>query len=227
MGQPAKKVNAPSQNSVCDEIFVKITEGMAELVIASSSGATEKILSVSGQFLHERAKRAVRDFYNLYFADGKMNDAKESINSEVDDIFEAAQTAINSGKDASSEIKEDQTKKYDRLSISAIQKELETIISVDDSMKQKLVPILSSMQFDDMLKHRLTNILSIIRTIANHDSKGLTEKEIELSHQEILKKLTSNAERQQFYEIVLKKSPPDISSPSELWFDTIINPENT
>jgi len=203
-----------------DIAFVEIARDLFDLVTRTSSEATQKILDMSSSYLNERAQTALRNFYDLYFNDAGVAETKASINVEVDDIFEQASAANSKGESLEQmqvSVKETSDRRNDRVGLSAVQKELETIITLDSGMKDKLMPVLSSMQFDDMLSHRLKNIMTIFDKIsATHGE--MSDQQWQEFHEEVLKELSSAHERKQFYEIVLKTEAPSEVNESEMWF---------
>ncbi len=203
-----------------DIAFVEIARDLFELVTKTSSDATQKILDMSSSYLNERAQSALKNFYDLYFNDAGVAETKTSINADVDNIFDQATAATAKGEsldDMQTSVKETGNNRSDRVGLSAIQKELETIITLDEGMKNKLLPVLSSMQFDDMLSHRLKHVMTIFDKISATTSNPTAKQWMEF-HDEVLKELSSAQERKQFYEIVLKKEAPVEASDSEMWF---------
>ena len=106
-------------------------------------------------------------------------------------------------------ITENEEDKTYRLSISGIQKQIETIISLDQVIKDKIAPILHTMQFEDAITQRLDHISRIWKTV-------IEEKESLENPDDLLMKMskyaTSVDETADYYRLVLKKDPPDESA---------------
>ena len=159
------------------------------------------MLKLSEQCLDEKAHETVSKFYNLYFSEN-LKETKNEINRETDDLFNQAMEQ----KKAGLEINVTTSKKSEekRLGLSSLQKELEGLITLDRGMKEQLMPVLSSMQFEDSVRQRLEHIISGWKEIF---SKSCNDQNINFTAiEEILSSIEETAD---FYRCVLKKDPPE------------------
>lgn len=205
-----------------DAAFLKIFESMATEVKTVSGTAAAQVLSLSSGFLSEKAQKAVSQFHTLYFGSADVEKSKQEVNVDVDRLFDAIQAEVVSGSDDATIAKnvvENQAVKAQRLSMSGIQKELETLIRLDQGVRDRLMPVLTCMQFEDMVRQRLEHIQRAWEAIAGgFDDEGILD--VEMLAMEVDVSLSSNAERKLFYEVVLKKNPPDEDLDSgSVWTD--------
>lgn len=219
MGSASKKKTAVRQ---LDDLFLQIFEAMTAEVTKVSAAAAEQVLQLSGSFLSERAQKAVSQFHNLYFGSAAIEQSKIDVNADVDRLFDDIQGAVAKGQSDAAiheEVKENADLKASRLRLSGVQKELETLIRLDQGIRDRLVPVLTSMQFEDMVKHRLQNILSAWQSVVTgFDRDGILD--VEMLCVEIEANLSSNQERELFYRLVLKKEPPAANLDADsVWTD--------
>lgn len=196
-----------------DCAFFEILKALNAEVKETAGLASQKIIELSSEFLNESARRAVEDFHALYFAtkENALTRKVEEVNREVDKLFSDIKEQVASGK-SEQEIKnslgEQSAVKKARLSISGVQKELEMLIRLDAGIREKLIPVLSSVQFEDMMNQRLTHIEDawglIIKELGNNPSDT---KVAEVS-EKITGLMTSAKEKETYFHTVLKKDPP-------------------
>ena len=194
-----------------DLVFLKILDRFIAMISNQARSSTEFVLEVSNNFLDDRAKNALDDFHNLYFAAGAshINDTSKRVNDEVDAIFDSLQGIIAEGKELTLDsVQEEESSKVNRLSLSGLQKRLEMIISMDVGIKEKLIPVLHSMQFEDFLNQRLLHIRKMWAQVL---SAEMSEGDFGLENikAKLAKYPSSVEEREDFYRIVLKQEPPD------------------
>ena len=191
-----------------DDAFLSIMNDWCDLVSAGAEGAVEMILKNSGEYLSVDQQKAVADFHDLYFSDGDVSASKEAMNREVDDLVDAIQAQLSSGTpvDVSATVGEDDDAKRTRLSLSGVQKQLETIIQLETGLKEKLVPVLTSMQFEDAIKQRLKRMSQGWQACLELPPEG--PDEAKSMGEQIGKTLGSAIERAIFYPNVLKRDPP-------------------
>lgn len=205
---PRNKTNSLKQ---LDQLFLQILGALIDDVVKTSSASAGKVLNLSGDFLSEKAQRAVTQFRDLYFGSAAVEQSKNDMNADVDRLFEQIQGEIAKGSDdttLSNAVVEKADLKETRLRLSGVQKELETLIRLDQGIREKLVPVLTCMQFEDMMRQRLEHVMIAWKAIV----EGLGPDQIidvELSALEIEANLTSVDERAHFYRLVLKKEPPE------------------
>ena len=209
--QPLNQTGSQERDPVqaIDKTFIAILEDFADNIMALTKKATEYILDVSNSFMDERAQSTLQDFHELYFGnETKLQTTANEVNAEVDHILDDLKEKINAGQViGESDIDEGEAEKANRLSISGLQKRLETIISLDEGIKEKLIPVLHSMQFEDFLNQRLSHIKKIWNTIMDREDAG-SSMDVEALKESLSKVPTSVVERESFYKIVLKQDAP-------------------
>ncbi len=182
--------------------------------------AVEEILAHSKNYLGNQAHDALKDYYHLYFSDAEDVEAsKTEANDDVTAIFEAATKALHEEdeeslrKMADASGDGDKEKNESRLRLSAINKKLEAIIRADASVKEKLLPIISNIQFEDLVNHRLHHIDTMWQNTFQMLSKGLSpqkeKKELNQFRDEFSHLCSSVAEKKAFYPIMLKEEAPE------------------
>jgi hypothetical protein len=192
-----------------DEIFKFIVTDFSDLIIESAGEAVNNILNLSSSFIDKKAQQALKDFRGLYFFNKEIADESVAINKSVDDIMEDLQAKMAAGEEVdyvensngdSSDISQN------RMALSGLQKQLEQIISLDQNIKDKLLPVLSSMQFEDMIRQRLEHVRDGWNEIIANQSKEVDEFKAVL--EKIGDSLTSSSEREAYYPKLLNKEAP-------------------
>ncbi|NRA46624.1 MAG: hypothetical protein HRU09_16875 [Oligoflexales bacterium] len=208
LNQVKQNANASAVSQI-DLLFLQILDTFVVKIASLARSSTEYILEVSNTFLDEKAKNALVDFHNLYFGDSKIGETSKQVNAEVDDMLESLQSILNEGKELTlNSIEESEEGKLNRLSLSGLQKRLEMIISMDVGIKEKLIPILHSMQFEDFLNQRLLHIRKIWAHVISLESNQANIN-LDKLKETLAKYPSSMDEREDFYNIVLKKDPPE------------------
>lgn len=184
-----------------DNYFEKILVKLLTLAIETTGKCTQEVLKLSEECLDEKAHDTVSKFYNLYFSDN-LEKTKNEINQETDDLINQAMEQKEAGLDIN--IVSSQESEEKRLGLSSMQKELEGLITLDQGMKEQLMPVLSSMQFEDSVRQRLEHIIGGWKDIffSGCNDQNINFKAIE-------KILSSVEETADFYQCVLKKDPPE------------------
>ncbi|MFK7823993.1 MAG: hypothetical protein AB8G05_07550 [Oligoflexales bacterium] len=204
-----KKVSNGNAVAQIDLLFLQILDTFVVKIASLARSSTEYILEVSNSFLDEKAKNALVDFHNLYFGENSIGETSKKINAEIDDMLENLQSILDEGKELTlNSIEESEEGKLNRLSLSGLQKRLEMIISMDAGIKQKLIPILHSMQFEDFLNQRLLHIRKMWAHVISMESSK-SNIDLEKLKETLAKYPSSMDEREDFYNIVLKKEPPE------------------
>lgn len=194
-----------------DSIFFNIIDDFSGKIMTQARNSTEYILEVSNKFLDENAQNALQDFHNLYFGDSnQLQNTSQQINAEVDAMLDNLQGMMKEGKEISDHaISESEGEKLNRLSLAGLQKRLETIITMDEGIKEKLIPVLHSMQFEDFLNQRLQHIRKMWGKVLEHQKQNDGKLEIEQLKDEIKHFPSSVPETEDFYRIVMKSFPPE------------------
>lgn len=191
-----------------DELFVQILEQVHDLVISSASKSVGQILSLSSHFLSEEAQRSVADFHKLYAARDGIRQDQEKVNQDVSDFVEQLQEDLAAGKDldaehGASDVIGDEASDAMRLSLSGVQKQLEGLIRLEGGIRKRLFPILSNLQFEDVVKQRMNHIRYIWTLVM----RQLVSERFDIveSSSGLSEILTSHAEKKLYAEIVLRE----------------------
>jgi len=96
---------------------------------------------------------------------------------------------------------------------------LEQVISLDDAIKLKLLPVVNSMRFEDMIRQRLTHIVTmwgLAIQAMQKDSGDFTP-----AAEEMAQCLTSKGERDIYYQRMLGVDAPAVEDQAGI-FDALI-----
>ena len=195
-----------------DAAFFEILRSLNNQVKETAGFSSQKIIEMSSAFLNESARRAVEDFQALYFTvkENALTKKVEEVNRDVDKLFTDIKNQVDAGK-SEEEIKaalgEQGAMKKARLSISGVQKELEMLIRLDEGIREKLMPVLSSVQFEDMMNQRLSHIENAWELIIKEFGVDSSDKKVSEVAEKIAGFMTSANERETYYHTVLKKDP--------------------
>jgi len=198
-----------------DQIFF---ETIQDFYAEASNCAREnvmQILELSKNFLQKDTHKSLKEFHDLYFGSGEQAEKTEAYNRDVSDFVENLQKKMKSGEDISKEnlgsksgsLHLLQMSEQDRLNLSQMQKQMESLITLDQSLKEKLSPILASMQFEDMMQQRLEHLARGYQLITQLEAKP-NDKKIDLIISELEALCASQSETTEFYEEVKKETPP-------------------
>lgn len=192
-----------------DTTFQAIVRDYCDVIIGNASSSVGKILDLSSQFVDKSASKALKDFRDLYFFNDKIGNEAAAINASVDDIFDDLQEKIAAGEEVDYDESADrraEVMSQNRMALSGLQKQLEQIITLDKNIKQRLLPVLASMQFEDMIRQRIEHVRDGWQlVIASLDESPAHMKE---KLEEISLSLTSGSEKSEYYPRVLDREPP-------------------
>lgn len=183
-----------------DRVFQAVLGDFVKLIAATAESFTVEVMSLSTDKITKRDMTTLQKFHDLYF---DQSSSSKEVNHEVDNLLEQAMAAQESGDKI--ELQVDAAAEEKRLGLSAVQKEIETLISVEDGFREKVAPILASMQFEDAVRQRLEHIQKGWGEIF---SKNFVEDQIDI---ELLKGMLSSVEEtEDFYTLVLNEKPPEV-----------------
>ncbi|MGE0173473.1 MAG: hypothetical protein AB7T49_11820 [Oligoflexales bacterium] len=199
-----------------DDAFLAIFTDLCEQSVANVADCTRQVFELSASFVSKDASKVLKQFYELYFATGKVQAQKEKVNKDVDDLIDQIQAKMAAGQEITSEnVVEDEAKKTERLGLSGLQKQLEGLITLDEGIKERIMPALSSMQFEDAARQRIEH-LTYMWDLAVNASNAI---DTEILKETIAEILSSAAETKIYYEIVLKREPPKVIEENVWFFD--------
>lgn len=195
-----------------DDALLGIVSEVCNSAVENAGKAVESILEVASKFIEGHAKQALKDFRNIYFENAEIRRETERINASVDSMVDDLQLKLAAGEDLSqvsiAEDSENDELARNRMALSALQKRLEQIISLDEAIKVKLLPVLSSMQFEDMIRQRLDHIVTMwgFAIQAMHIANTTDFRPVA---EEMANYLTSKGEREIYYRRMLGREAPD------------------
>ncbi len=192
-----------------DNIILDIFENLGKHAIKGASDSTDAVFRLSANYLDRPAFVALKKFYDLYFGDCQIEEEKDSINQEVDEIVSQIKSKIDEGGSLE-DVKEDEFLKRKRLGLAAVQKQLEGLITLNSGIKNQILPALSSMQFEDAVSQRVDHIIKSWKTIQKElFCSTVSKDEIEGIALKLANICSSVDETRDFYTIVLKEEPPE------------------
>ena len=212
MGSEAEKltVDHTAQGvAELNELFTKILKDLGAHAIDSAAACTNSVFNLSKEYMSKQAYESLRKFQQLYLKTTAEVDAqKNSINSEVDDIFDAAQANLKAGKEVDANIVEDEDKKRERLGLAGLQKQLEGIITLDKGIRAEIVPAINSIQFEDAVRQRIDHVgraWNDLLTAIENDPDG----DIEPTLRKIGDYLSSQEEKDIFFRLIFNEDAPE------------------
>jgi hypothetical protein len=212
-------MSAPTPRPI-DTAMINVVKSMSEIIIDITNKSVQEILSISSKFMSDTSQKALQDFHRLYFSSDTLSIKKDDVNADVDLLFEAIQKSLEAGEDPNSieEVEEDKTV---RLGLAALQKQLESIVQLDRGMREKLVPAIMSMQFEDATRQRLTHLAELWKLVAEnaHEPPALLQKSVD---EKMKKVITTALEKELYYLIVLKEEPPAMVDDNETWLNSLL-----
>lgn len=208
----AQKLQSLIAKEELDVIFLRIFESLSLSALAGAAACTGAIFELSSNYMDKPAFESLRKFYDLYFTTGEMDKKKDEVNANVDDIVATLQERLAAGQDietAAIGIDDNEEVKRQRLSLSAVQKQLEGLIVLDSGIKDQILPALSSMQFEDAIRQRLAHVVQAWWKVGDVLHKDLNTEQLDGVTRELAKILSSVEETKSFYELVLNEPAPE------------------
>ena len=136
-----------------DERYLTIYKNLCKYMIDNVQVSVNKIIDLSEEFLEKDISGAINDFHKLYQNDGEIDGYKNSINQHVDRMIDVVRTTDNELKLQKELDKIDDSElKVTRLSFSNLQKDIEALITLEADIKNKVMPIIMSLQFEEQIQ---------------------------------------------------------------------------
>ncbi len=153
-----------------DSTFTEVFSGLSDLLLKNVQSSVKQVLDLSENFLNEDVSKAIHDFHHLYESSVDIHSYKDQIDQNVDKLIDFIQN--NSNTDAKKEEEllnqfDDEQISASRLSFAALQKDMEALITLEEDIKDKVMPILHGLQFEDQMS---SNIRALDKSL-----KGLLE----------------------------------------------------
>ena len=202
-----------------DQQFFEVAHELFRNARANAKHSVSRILDCSAAFMSTEAHKALRSFYDLYFSEKGPSRKQQQIADEVSRLVDQAQALVAGGHEhLVAALEEDHVLRQERLALAALQKQLEVLISVDDNFRSRLAPVLSGMQFEDAMSQRLDHIQQAWSLVlaAMSEEGGMSAEEVA---RQIAATLSSDAERELFYPLVLKEKAPAGVGERSVWLD--------
>ncbi len=189
----AQKLSPSIAKEEMDVIFLRIFESLAQSALAGAAMCTGAIFELSANYMDKPAFDSLRKFYDLYFSSSDIDKKKDEVNANVDDIVSTLQARMEAGEsiDNVKGLDENEEIRRQRLSMSAVQKQLEGLIVLDSGIKDQVLPALASMQFEDAIRQRLAHVVQAWWRIGDILHKGLKSEQLEEVARELAKLLSS------------------------------------
>jgi len=137
-----------------DKSFFNIYSGLSDYMLENVQQSVTHIIKLSEEFLGGDATQAIHDFHRLYEANSEIDAYKDSINEHVDDLIDYIQNhdAINDVEEKEIITHLDQGElTASRLSFAALQKDIEALVTLESEIKEKVLPIIHSLKFEEQM----------------------------------------------------------------------------
>ena len=138
-----------------DNLSIKLLSALANNALGNISSSAGKMLDVACLFFDKDLSEALLNFHKLYLENSQLDEQKDDINQQADAIFEAAQS--NSPAQVNANFNPDSQQKINEL--ANVQKELEALIQQDAHIKQRMVPVMQCMQYEDLISNRIQRLI--------------------------------------------------------------------
>ena len=194
-----------------DELMFSIIEDFLSLGKECASGNVKNVIEMSRNYLDENVHEALENFHKLYFENKEVQKQSDDINSIIDHVVDSMQKDMNNGELSDANVKKAtrilNIGEKERLSLSQAQKQIESLVAMQDSIKSDVAPIVASMQFEDLMRQRIEHL-----QVGYEKIKELDEHCTDLEIKEVIDYLeslcASKEEITEFYEEVKKEEPP-------------------
>jgi hypothetical protein len=189
-----------------DRTFLQILMDQCASATEEARQCTASIFQLTSNYVAQPEFETLQQFYDLYFGSHDVDQKKNAVNDDVDDLVAMLQDQMERGEELSVG-EEDQAKKEARLSLAAIQKKLETLITLDSGIRDQILPALATMQCEDAVRQRVEHLtFGWEKLITAAQTSGSDWAELA---REIAAKTSSVEETNDFYQIVLKEKAPE------------------
>ena len=182
-----------------DNLSIKLLSALANNALGNISSSAGKMLDVACLFFDKDLSEALLNFHKLYLENSQLDEQKDDINQQADAIFEAAQS--NSAAQVNVNFNPDSQQKINEL--ANVQKELEALIQQDAHIKQRMVPVMQCMQYEDLISNRIQRLIQCWQYMVSLlNSK--TDVNVNQALTTFNDFLSSEDEHHKFFEWVLK-----------------------
>ena len=158
-----------------DNLSIKLFSQLAKNALNNISSSAGKMLDVACLFFDKDVSSAMLDFHKLYMEQSQLNDQKDAVNQQADDILAAAQDPNFSATEPLSAQELQSSAENEHL--ANVQKELEALIQQDEHIKQRMVPVMQCMQYEDLISNRIQRLIScwelMVSLLNSHDTPDI------------------------------------------------------
>jgi hypothetical protein len=138
-----------------DNLSMKLMTALAGNALNNISSSAGKMLDVACFFFDQDISNSLLNFHKLYLENGHLDEHKDDINQQADEIFAAAQ-GLNC---ESVKLDFDETSQKKIAELANVQKELEALIQQDNLIKERMVPVMQCMQYEDLISNRIQRLI--------------------------------------------------------------------
>lgn len=205
---PSMKNQALCDLLAFDQIFLGIFNDLVKDALIGTREGTEAIFKLSSSYIEKPAFESLKRFSDLYFGSEEIEKSKQRIAQEVGDLVEALQAKLDAGENLDTVVIEE---KYgtERLGLAGVQKQIEGLITLDAGLKSRILPALTSMQFEDAVNQRLDHILLAWQSFANFfEKQGSFGDDMQSIARDLAQICSSVDESALYYREVLREEPP-------------------
>ncbi len=140
-----------------DNLSINLLSQLAQNALNNISSSAGNMLDVACMFFDKDVSKAIVDFHTLYSEQDHLSNHKDAVNQQADDILLAAQDPNFSLEN----LKQGQNQQDgEQLELANIQKDLEALIQQDTHIKQRMVPVMQCMQYEDLISNRIQRLIS-------------------------------------------------------------------
>lgn len=213
MASPVAKI--PSKPALTreafDQIFLDIFNQLGREALAGAEACTSSTMSLASTYLERDAFATLKQFHDMYFQHGALKAKKDEVNAAVDEMVSFLQEQLAVGKELSTDANIDQNEEMrkQRLSLAGVQKQLEGLITLNNGIREQLVPALASMQFEDAVNQRLQHVFEVWSRTKTLLQQKTGQDDCSAEARSMASLMTSVEESASFYEIVLQEKAPE------------------
>ena len=185
-----------------DRTMLVIIQALSRSASQTANRSVNQLLKISESFLSDEAHRSLIEFHELYFGHSHLS---EQVNAEVDQIFEEALMVANgtpAPKVQPVTPKATDQASNSRIALSALQKKLEAMITMEEQFRESVKPVLSSIRFEDAMSQRLNRLDLIWSKIIDHVTQS--KQDLGELSREIYALLDDDAEHHEFEDEIKK-----------------------
>ncbi len=141
-----------------DNLSIKLFSQLAQNALNNISSSAGKMLDVACLFFDKDVSSAMLDFHKLYMEQSQLSEHTDTVNQQADDILAAAQDPNFSAVEPLTP--QELQSSAEQQKLANVQKDLEALIQQDEHIKQRMVPVMQCMQYEDLISNRIQRLIS-------------------------------------------------------------------